>query len=318
MGRFLYTMFKQSSKREGNMQPTLVVLAAGMGSRYGGLKQLDPVGPSGEFILDYSVFDAIKAGFDKVIFIIRKDIEEIFKEKIGSRYEGKIKVEYVYQELNKLPNGFKVPDGRQKPWGTGHATLMVKDICKTPFSVLNADDFYGRSSFQLMADHFKKYSSEPNVYGIPAYLVGNTLSEHGSVSRGVCSVSNGELKDVVERVHIEKKSNQIVYVENGVESPLAANTLVSMNMWGINPNFFGYLEELFTEFLKSKGNELKSEFFLPSAIDSLIRKKKISVKVYESKEVWVGVTYPEDKKEVVNSIRQKINQKVYPEDLWKK
>ena len=300
------------------MQPTLVVLAAGMGSRYGGLKQLDPVGPSGEFILDYSVFDAIKAGFAKVIFIIRKDIEEIFKEKIGSRYEGKIKVEYAYQELSKLPAGFKVPEGRQKPWGTGHATLMVKDICKEPFTVLNADDFYGRSSFQLMADHFKKYANEPNVYGIPAYLVGNTLSEHGSVSRGVCSVINGELKDVVERVHIEKKSDKIVFVENGAETPLTANTLVSMNMWGINPNFFSYLEELFTEFLKVKGNELKSEFFLPSSIDSLIRKKKVTVKVYESKEVWFGVTYPEDKKEVVNSIKQKINQKVYPEDLWKK
>lgn len=300
------------------MQPTLVVLAAGMGSRYGGLKQLDPVGPAGEFILDYSVFDAIKAGFAKVIFIIRKDIEQLFKEKIGSRYEGKIKVDYAYQELDKLPAGFKVPGGRQKPWGTGHATLMVKDICKEPFTVLNADDFYGRSSFQLMADHFKNFKNETNVYGIPAYLVGNTLSEYGSVSRGVCTVAGGELKDIVERVHIEKKLNQIFFVENNTKTPLEPTTLVSMNMWGINPNFFEYLEELFIEFLKLKGTELKSEFYLPSAIDALIRKQKISVKVYESKEKWVGVTYPEDKKDVVISIRQKINQKVYPEDLWKK
>ena len=299
------------------MQPTLVVLAAGMGSRYGGLKQLDPVGPSGEFILDYSVFDAIKAGFGKVIFIIRHDIDEIFKEKIGSRYAGKIKVEYAYQELNKLPAGFKVPEGRQKPWGTGHALLMVKDLCKEPFAVLNADDFYGRSSFQLLADHFKKYAGEQNVYGIPAYLVKNTLSEHGAVSRGVCSVVNGELTDVVERTHIEKNNDQIFFVDNGAKTNISSDTLVSMNMWGINPNFFAYLEGLFLDFLKVKGNELKSEFFLPSAVDALIRQKKVSVKVYESKEVWFGVTYPEDKKEVVLSIKQKINQKVYPENLWK-
>lgn len=300
------------------MQPTLVVLAAGMGSRYGGLKQLDPVGPSGEFILDYSVFDAIKAGFGKVIFIIRKDIEEIFKEKIGSRYTGKIQVEYAYQELDKLPTGFSVPSGRQKPWGTGHAVLMVKDLCKEPFAVLNADDFYGRSSFQILADHFKKYKNQENIYGIPAYIVGNTLSENGSVSRGVCSAINGELTDVVERTHIEKIDGKIVFVENGQKSELKPDTLVSMNMWGITPGFFNYLEVLFLEFLKVKGNELKSEFFLPSAIDSLIRQKKVVVKVYESKEVWFGVTYPEDKNAVVLSIKEKINQNVYPEDLWKK
>lgn len=300
------------------MQPTLVVLAAGMGSRYGGLKQLDPVGPSGEFILDYSVFDAIKAGFGKVIFIIRKDIEEIFKEKIGSRYTGKIKVEYAYQELDKLPSGFHVPIGRQKPWGTGHAVLMVKDLCKEPFAVLNADDFYGRSSFQILADHFKKYNNEENVYGIPAYIVGNTLSENGSVSRGVCSAVNGELTDVVERTHIEKIDGRIIFVENGNKSELKPDTLVSMNMWGITPGFFNNLEGLFLEFLKAKGHELKSEFFLPSAIDALIRQQKVVVKVYESKEIWFGVTYPEDKKAVVLSIKEKIKQNVYPENLWKK
>ena len=299
------------------MQPSLVVLAAGMGARYGGLKQLDPVGPSGEFILDYSVFDAIKAGFGKVIFIIRKDIEEIFKEKIGRRYAGQIQVEYAYQELDCLPAGFKVPPGRQKPWGTGHALLMVKDICKEPFAVLNADDFYGRSSFQILVDHFKRFSNEENVYGIPAYLVKNTLSENGSVSRGVCTVVDGELKEVFERTQIEKNAEQIVFVENGVKTILDPDTLVSMNMWGINPHFFGYLEVLFADFLKARGAELKSEFYLPAAIDALIRQKKVTVKVYESKEVWFGVTYPEDKKDVVKSIRQKINQKVYPESLWK-
>jgi len=187
-----------------------------------------------------------------------------------------------------------------------------------PFAVLNADDFYSMSSFQILADHFKKYKNQENIYGIPAYIVGNTLSENGSVSRGVCSAMNGELTDVVERTHIEKIDGKIVFVENGQRSELKPNTLVSMNMWGITPGFFDYLEVLFLEFLKVKGNELKSEFFLPSAIDSLIRQKKVVVKVYESEEVWFGVTYPEDKNAVILSIKEKINQNVYPEDLWKK
>lgn len=299
------------------MDLTLVVLAAGMGSRYGGLKQLDPVGPNGEFILDYSVFDAIRSGFNKVIFIIRKDIESIFKEKVGSRYEGHIKVEYAYQELDKLPKGFQIPAGRTKPWGTGHALLMTKGLCNEPFCVLNADDFYGRGSFQIIADHFN-HSQGSSEMAIPAFRVENTLSDFGSVSRGVCSAKNEYLTSIVERTHIERKDGDILFVDEQKNShKLAVGTLVSMNMWGLLPEFFDVLAQEFEKFLSEKGKELKSEYYLPFAIDIAINTKDLKVKVYESKEQWFGVTYPEDKEAVVSDIKKKVLEGSYPEALWK-
>ncbi|PCJ51737.1 MAG: nucleotidyltransferase [Planctomycetota bacterium] len=299
------------------MNPTLVVLAAGMGSRYGGLKQIDPVGPSGEFILDYSIYDAIKAGFDKVVFIIRKDIEEEFHDKVGSRYKGKIEVSYTFQELDLIPEGFSVPEGRSKPWGTGHALLMAKEVCNGPFVVLNADDFYGFSSFQLMADHFKNFNQEDCVYGIPAYLLCNTLSEFGAVARGVCDVRDGFLIDIIERTHIEKNENKIEMTIGEKVEELPSDKLVSMNMWGLFADFFKFLEDEFVVFLKEKGQEMKSEFYIPFVVDEAIKKEAIRVKVYESKEKWFGVTYPEDKESVVNSISEKIKQGDYPINLWK-
>ncbi len=299
------------------MDLTLIVLAAGMGSRYGGLKQLDPVGPSGEFILDYSVFDAIRCGFNKVIFIIRKDIEDIFKEKVGKRYEGHIKVAYAYQELDKLPEGFHVPAGRTKPWGTGHALLMTSDLCNEPFCVLNADDFYGADSFQIVANHFKN-SNNASEMVIPAFRVENTLSDFGSVSRGVCSEKNGYLTSIVERTQIEKSGQKIVFIDEEKNThELASGALVSMNMWGLLPSFYDVLSTEFKGFLAERGQELKSEYYLPYSIDLAINKLGLKVKVYESTEQWFGVTYPEDKEAVVANIRKKVTEGLYPERLWK-
>ena len=300
------------------MKPSLVVLAAGMGSRYGGLKQIDPVGPSGESIIDYSIFDAIRAGFGKIVFIIRKEIESAFRESIGAKFEKLIQIEYVFQELNVLPDGFSVPEGRVKPWGTAHAILMAKDVINGPFAVINSDDFYGKSAFQLISDFL---SSAKDIdfadFSMVGFILKNTLSEFGSVSRGVSRCdSASNLVDIVERTDIRKDANKIFYIEEETKYPLIGEEIVSMNMLGFTPSIFKYVEEMFIDFLKSKGSELKSEFYIPYVVDELIKNGKAKVKVLKSYDTWFGITYKEDKPFVVNSIKNLVNEGIYPEKLF--
>ncbi len=301
-------------------KPTLLVLAAGMGSRYGGLKQLDGMGPNGETILDYSIFDALDAGFGKVVFIIRKDFEQAFRDAVGKRYEGKVEVDYVFQELDCLPDGHSAPEGREKPWGTAHAIMLAGDAVREPFGVINADDYYGRESYGKLAAFL---SNVPGGAGKPQYsMVGfhlkNTLSEHGGVTRGICEQeANGLLKEVVE-------TSGIARVEGGAECPLSdggtrnfnGEELVSMNMWGFTPEIFGQLTEKFDRFLTDKGGEMKSEFFIPVAVDELIAEGKADVHVLDCNGVWFGVTYKEDKPIVERSLRELIVAGVYPASLW--
>jgi dTDP-glucose pyrophosphorylase len=301
------------------MKPTLLVLAAGMGSRYGGLKQLDQVGPSGETIIDYSIFDAIRAGFGKVVFIIRRDIEKAFKEAIGSRYEGKIKVDYAFQQLDALPEGFSVPEGREKPWGTGHAVFCAKDLINEPFAVINGDDFYGRDGFKLLADYlYNAEDGEKADFSMCGFIMRNTLSDNGSVSRGVCEVnSDGNLSQVVEHTKIERNGKAAKsFIEDGTVIDFTGDEIVSMNMWGFTPSLFGYMENMFIDFLKERGNEMKSEFFIPLVADTLIKQGKADVKVMTSKDEWFGITYREDKPAVVASIKELVEQAIYPEKLF--
>ncbi|MFZ2658173.1 MAG: sugar phosphate nucleotidyltransferase [Victivallales bacterium] len=300
------------------MKPTLLVLAAGIGSRYGGLKQIDPVGPSGQIIIDYSIYDAIRAGFGKVVFVVRKDIEQTFRECIGSRFESKIKTEYVFQELDALPPGFKVPEGRQKPWGTGHAVLVAKNAIREPFAVINADDFYGRCGYELLGSELSKAKSgSPEEYFMVGFELMKTLSEHGHVARGVCkSDPTGHLVEVVERTRIEKTADGAKFTdEKGVMTKLSGNEIASMNMWGFTPSLFGYLDEQFSEFLKNNIGNLKSEFFIPTVVSTLINSKKAKVKVLPSRDQWFGVTYKEDKPVVVENVRKLIGAGVYPGKL---
>jgi len=292
------------------MQPTLLVLAAGTGSRYGGLKQIDPVGPSGETILDYSVFDALRSGFGRVVFVIRKDFEVMFREKIGAKYAGRIAVDYVFQAVDALPVGFTVPDGREKPWGTGHATWCAREAMHEPFAVINADDFYGADSFRQLADFFNQAS------GANAAMVGfrlaNTLSENGAVSRGVCRVgTSGALLGVTEHTGILPE-------EVGSGRKLAADTIVSMNCWGFTPEIFPRLDERFRTFLANAITEapLKAEFYLPGAISDLISRKEIGVRVLPTTSSWFGVTYREDKPRVVAALTELVRAGQYPEKLW--
>ncbi len=300
------------------MKPTLLVLAAGIGSRYGGLKQIDPVGPSGEIIIDYSIYDAIRAGFGKVVFVIRRDIEKTFRECIGSRFESKIKTEYVFQEIDRLPPGFKVPEGRQKPWGTGHAILMAKDSVKEPFAVINADDFYGRCGYELLAKELSKSATGVvDEYYMVGFKLENTLSEFGFVARGVCKTdSRGYLVEVVERTKIEKIEGGAKFTdEAGNTIKLSGNEMVSMNMWGFTPSLFGHLEKQFVDFLGANIGNLKAEFFIPTVVGNLVNTEKARVKVLESKDQWFGVTYREDKPVVVENIRRLISSGAYPEKL---
>lgn len=300
------------------MRPTLLVLSAGIGSRYGGLKQLDPVGPSGEIIIDYSIYDAIRAGFGKVVFVIRKDIEKDFKYFIGKKYQNKIDIEYAFQEIDKLPAGFKVPDDRKKPWGTGHAILISKNQIKESFAVINADDFYGKSGYKLIADYLVKNEGHAKNYCMAGFTLGKTLSEFGSVSRGVCSTDRGGfLENVVERTKIEKQSEEIHYVdEAGISHLLTGEEIVSMNMWGFSVAIFTHLEKMFTEFLEKNISNPKAEFFIPSVVNALIEEKKANVKVLESSDSWFGITYREDKNFVVRKIRELIDSGVYPAKLF--
>lgn len=298
------------------MKPTLLVLAAGMGSRYGGLKQLDELGPNGESIIDYSVYDAIQAGFKKVVFVIRNSFAEEFKERFEPKLRGKIEVEYVYQELNNLPEGFSVPEGREKPWGTGHAMLMAKDAIHESFAIINADDFYGREAYQTVVD-FVANSKDEKEYAMVGYALNNTLSEYGTVSRGVCETDEqNNLLHIVERTKIGYNEGKVVYWENDKVTELTGNEYVSMNFWAFKNSFFSALETGFTDFLKERGNELKSEFYFNALVDKMIKTKKASAKVLSSDAKWFGVTYQEDKPIVKKSLRSLINKGVYPENLW--
>ena len=299
------------------MKPTLFVLAAGMGSRYGGLKQLDGLGPNGETIMDYSIFDAIRGGFGKLVFVIRKSFEEDFRNKILSKYENHIPCELVFQDLNDLPEGFTCPEGRQKPWGTNHAVLMGKSVIKEPFAVINADDFYGRDSFAVIGKQLSEMGDKQNEYCMVGYRVCNTLSENGSVSRGVCATdAEGHLTDVVERTKIENKNGTIVFTEGDVDTPLDPHTPVSMNMWGFTPEYFQYSEAAFRAFLTEHGQELKSEFYIPTLVNQLIGEGKATCKVLDTPSKWFGVTYAEDRPQVVEKIRQLIAAGEYPEKLF--
>ncbi|MDR1602752.1 MAG: nucleotidyltransferase [Tannerella sp.] len=300
------------------MKPVLFVLAAGMGSRYGGLKQLDGVGPNGETIMDYSVFDAIRGGFGKAVFVIRKDFEEDFRQKVLSRYESHIPVETVFQSLDKLPEGFTCPPERIKPWGTNHAVLMGKDVIKEPFAVINADDFYGRDSFATIGKELAGLAGSENVYCMVGFRVGNTLSESGTVARGVCEVNGeGYLTSVVERTAVERIDGRICFRdENGENIFLEENTPVSMNMWGFTPDYFAHSEAYFKEFLRTGMNSPKSEYFIPLMVNELTTAGKAVVKVLDTASKWFGVTYKEDRPGVVDKIRALIEAGEYPQKLF--
>lgn len=297
------------------MKPTLLVLAAGMGSRYGGLKQIDPVGPNGETIIDYSIYDAIRAGFGKLVFVIRKDIEEQFKEIIGARFEKRIQVEYVFQELAKLPPGFAVPPGRTKPWGTTHAILMAADVIREPFAAINADDFYGRNAYQVVAQHL---TSGTKDYAMVGFILKNTLSDHGSVARGVSRVDAANyLTHIVELTKIERDGNGAKDTSpDGKITKLTGDEAVSMNFWGFTPELFPQLRVAFEKFLRQSGGELKSECYIPATVGELVTGGQAKCKVLRSPDSWFGVTYREDRPTVVESIRQLIARGDYPEKLW--
>lgn len=301
------------------VQPTLVVLAAGMGSRYGSLKQLDGLGPCGETIMDYSIFDAIRAGFGKVVFIIRRSFEQDFREKILSKYEGRIAVDLVYQDMDNLPEGFCVPEGREKPWGTNHAVMMAKTAVQEPFAVINADDFYGRHGFEVLADKLRVFAGGSNRYCMVGYRVGNTLSDSGSVARGVCEVDeHNMLTGVVERTAIARNSEgKIAFIdENDTEQILDEHTPVSMNMWGFTPDYFVHSESHFVDFLKSNQNNLKAEFFIPLVVNRLVLEGKASCEVLDTPDQWFGVTYAADRDGVVSKINDLVAKGEYPSKLF--
>ena len=290
---------------------TLLVMAAGMGSRYGGLKQLDAVGPNGETIIDFSVYDAIRAGYNKVVFIIREDFEKQFKQKISNKYKDKIDVEIVYQDLNDLPRSFRCPNERSKPWGTGHAILAARNAISEPFVAINGDDFYGKESFEVISNY---YSSVNSGFAMAAFQLDKTLSENGSVSRGICEQNSNELVTVVETHDIKK--NSVGIIECNRDISLSGNELVSMNMWGFTPTLFDHLGKMFNDFLTGNISDLKSEFLIPSVINDLIEKNIEKVKVLKTQSTWFGVTYVEDKAFVESQIKELIQSGEYPESLF--
>ena len=300
------------------MKPTLFVLAAGMGSRYGGLKQLDGIGPNGETIMDYSVYDAKRAGFGKVVFVIRHSFEQEFRDIVLKKYEGIIDTEVVFQEVDSLPQGFCPNKERTRPWGTNHAVLMGADVIKEPFAVINADDFYGANSFQVLADFLKEVQNLKGKYCMVGYRVENTLSDSGMVNRGVCtSDENGFLSGIVEREKIERNAGIITYQDEFPQKQkIEQGTLVSMNMWGFTPDYFSYSKELFVEFLKENKESLKAEFYIPSVVDFLIKENKATVRLLDTTSKWFGVTYAQDKPIVLLKINELVNQGVYPAKLF--
>jgi NDP-sugar pyrophosphorylase family protein len=299
------------------MKPTLLVLAAGMGSRYGGNKQLDEVGPSGETIIDYSIYDAIRAGFGKIVFVIRRDIEEQVKERFVRKLKGKIEVDYVFQEISNVPEGATYTPERVKPWGTSHAVLVADKKINEPFGVINADDYYGFESYRILHD-FLVNDKDPDRYCIVGYKLGNTLSDHGTVNRGVCNVDDsGLLENIVEVLKIEKTSEGArATASDGAELKFSGNEIVSMNLFGFKPSCFDILRKDFREFIAKNGNDPKSELLIPATLDRFIKNGEISIKVLMSNERWFGVTYREDKPFVVESIREMIRKGVYPEAIY--
>lgn len=298
---------------------TLVIMAAGMGSRFGGLKQVEPVGPNGEFILDYSVYDAIKAGYEKVVFIIKEENYDLFRETIGKRIESKIKVEYAFQKIEDVPKGVTIPEGRVKPWGTSHAILSARKYVNEPFTVINADDFYGFDPYAKMKSFFDK-NTDANTYAMIGYKTKNTMSENGSVKRGVCSKDENDFLTNLVESSIEKKEGKIIATpledeENSFE--VEEDTLVSMNFFGFNPSIFEYLEDEMNEFFEKHKNDLdKCEFLIPNSVFKRIDEEKIKVKVLDTDEKWYGVTYKEDKKDLVDAINKLIEEGKYPKNLW--
>ena len=293
----------------------LVVMAAGLGSRFGGIKQMTGVGPNNLFIIDYSVYDAIQAGFKKVVFIIRKDIYDDFRNTIGKRIENKIDVEYVFQDINDIPEGFSVPSDRVKPWGTGHAVLSARDVVDDNFVVINADDFYGRESFIKIADYLKNVDKSSKEYSMVSYKLINTMSDYGSVSRGICNVDNGKLVDINERTNIVKKAGNLVYIDEG-EHLIDKDALVSVNFWGFTPSMFEDAYKYFIEFFKSNSDLSKKEFYLPTIVKNSIEEGIASVSVLESESKFSGMTYKEDREELSRYICELVNNGIYPNNLW--
>ncbi len=298
------------------MRPRLLILAAGIGSRYGGVKQMDKIGPSGESIIDYSVFDAIRAGFGKVVFVLNPKIEKDFKAIYEQRLSGKIETAYVLQKLDNIPEDVSFSPERVKPWGTGHAVLAAKEVINTPFAVINADDFYGRQAFEVLGNFLSQLNNDETRYAMVGYQLKNTLSENGSVSRGICSTKKGLLTDVVERKKIYRTDGQIVFEENGREIPITGNSLVSMNFWGFTPKYFAQSEAWFVDFIRENARQLKAEFYIPYVVNKLITQGNASVRVLESRDRWFGVTYQEDKALTIERVRQMVREGRYPESLW--
>jgi dTDP-glucose pyrophosphorylase len=302
------------------MKPTLLILAAGIGSRYGGMKQIDQVGPSGEAIIDYSMYDAIKAGFGKIVFVIRKDIESDFRQFLKHKLSGKIKMEFVHQELAMIPESYTSPPDRIKPWGTAHAVWVAARAIKEPFVAINADDFYGRGSYLKMAEYLISNSKVSSTdFCMIGYQIQHTLSDFGSVSRGICEADDRSyLKAVVERTEIFRKNGGIVYHdENAREVTLSADTLVSMNIWGFTPLIFNHIEQQFSEFIRNNISNIKAELYIPKIVNDIIKNGKGNVKILPATDKWFGVTYKEDKPLAVQNISKLIEQGVYPDNLWK-
>jgi len=298
------------------MKPTLLILAAGLGSRYGGVKQMDKIGPSGESIIDYSIFDAIRAGFGKVVFVVNPKIIDDFKSIYEPRLKGKIETSYVLQEIENIPEGIKFNPERVKPWGIAHAVLVAKDEINEPFAVINADDFYGKEAYETIADFLIKQNNQKASFAMVGYKLKNTLSDFGSVSRGVCEIENNLLTDVVERTSIVRKDGGIVFEDDGKEVSISNDAIVSMNFWGFTPDFFEQTEKDFKSFIVENASQLKAEFYIPYVVNKLIQDKKATIEVLTSDAQWFGITYQEDKPLTIEKVSELTAQGVYPESLW--
>lgn len=300
-----------------NDKITLLVLAAGMGSRFGGLKQLTPFGPGGETLMDYSVYDAVRAGFDRIVFVIRRDFEAIFREQVGSRYAGKIEIDYAFQSLDDLPGGRKPPENREKPWGTGQAVFAARNVIDGPFAVINADDFYGAESFRKLAAELRSFKAGELGMCLCGYRLENTLSEYGTVSRGICETEAGFLTCVTEHTKLSREGNQVKSeLEDGKTAYFPPEQLVSMNCWGFSPELFDELEKMFARFLDERGQELKSEFYIPFAADELIKTGKTKCRMLTSEDRWFGVTYQDDRPTVVQGLADLAATGKYPQKLF--
>ncbi len=300
-----------------SVQPSLLVMAAGIGSRYGGLKQIDPVGPSGEIIIEYAIYDALRAGFGRVVFVIRRAIEKDFRNVIEPHFAGRVPIAYAFQELDDLPSGFTVPADRAKPWGTAHAILSARDLLDGPFGVINADDFYGRRSYKTLAQHLAVLNGTENRFCLVGFTLRNTLSEHGSVARGICRIDKrGRLKEVVERLKIERDGDAARYQDGDQWHPLTGDETVSMNMWGFTPSIFPHIEREFRAFLPDALRNPKAECLIPTVSDGLIRNGLAEFDVLTTDETWLGVTYPADKPRVAAGILEQVSAGLYPTPLW--